>query len=86
MRRFADGGEIDRAWAHDMAEAGLFGMWAPVEVGGLGLGAVDALPLLVEAGRKLVPYPLAESIVAARLLAGWQDALILVRPAPGGGG
>lgn len=75
VRRFADGGDLDPTWAHGMAEAGLFGICAPPESGGLGLGAVDALPLLVEAGRQLAPYPLAETIVAARLLAGWQDAL-----------
>jgi len=75
VRRFADGGDPDPAWARDMAEAGLFGICAPPEAGGLGLGLVDALPLLVEAGRHLVPYPLAEAIVAVRLLAGWQDAV-----------
>jgi alkylation response protein AidB-like acyl-CoA dehydrogenase len=75
VRQFADGGDLDPAWAREMAEAGLFGICAPAEAGGLGLGLVDALPLLVEAGRHSVPYPLAETIVAAQLLAGWQDAL-----------
>jgi alkylation response protein AidB-like acyl-CoA dehydrogenase len=75
VRRFADGGELDPSWAHDMAEAGLFGICAPAEAGGLGLGVADALPMQMEAGRHLAPYPLAESIVAARLLAGWQETL-----------
>ena len=73
VRRFADGGPLDPAWTREMSEAGLFGICAPAEVGGLGLGVVDAIPLLTEAGRHLVPYPLVESIVASRLLAGWQD-------------
>jgi alkylation response protein AidB-like acyl-CoA dehydrogenase len=75
VRRFADGGPLDPAWTREMSEAGLFGICAPAEVGGLGLGVVDAIPLLTEAGRHLVPYPLVESIVASRLLAGWQDGL-----------
>ncbi len=69
VRRFADGGAPDPAWSRELAEAGLFGICAPPQVGGLGLGAVDTLPLLVEAGRHLVSYPLAEGIVAARILA-----------------
>lgn len=75
VRRFADGGKTDPAWMRELAEAGLFGVCAAPEAGGLGLGAVDALPLLTEAGRHLAPVPLAERIVAARLLSGWQDAL-----------
>lgn len=75
VRRFADGGEADPAWMAELAEAGLLGICAAPEAGGLGLGAVDALPLLTEAGRFLVPCPLAEGIAAAQILSGWRDDL-----------
>ena len=51
-----------------LAELGAFGMRVSEEAGGLGLGLFDAALLMEEAGRTLASGPLAETLVAARLL------------------
>jgi alkylation response protein AidB-like acyl-CoA dehydrogenase len=51
-----------------LAEQGAFSIRIPEQAGGLGLGIFDAGLLMEEAGRRLVSGPLAEAIVAARLL------------------
>jgi alkylation response protein AidB-like acyl-CoA dehydrogenase len=52
-----------------LAELGTFGMRVPEEAGGLGLGIFDAVLVMEEVGRTLASGPVAEAIVAARLLA-----------------
>jgi alkylation response protein AidB-like acyl-CoA dehydrogenase len=52
-----------------LAELGTFAVRVPELAGGLGLGIFDACLLMEEAGRTLASGPLAETIVAARLLA-----------------
>ncbi len=61
-----------------LAEQGALSIRVPEDAGGLGLGLFDATLLMHEAGRTLVSGPLAEALVAARLLAqaGGQDALL----------
>lgn len=54
-------------WA-GLAELGAFAIRVPEEAGGLGLGLIDAVMLMEEAGRTLVSGPLAETLVTARLL------------------
>ena len=59
-----------------IAEMGGFGIRAPESAGGLGLGLLDATLLMEEAGRTLASGPIAEAIVAARVLAeAGEDAL-----------
>jgi alkylation response protein AidB-like acyl-CoA dehydrogenase len=60
---------FDRKLWKGLAELGALGIRVPLEAGGLGLGIFDAALLMEEAGRTLASGPLAESIVAARLLA-----------------
>jgi 3-oxochol-4-en-24-oyl-CoA dehydrogenase len=60
---------FDRALWSGLAELGAFSIRVPEEAGGLGLGLLDAAVLMEEAGRTLASGPLAETIVAARLLA-----------------
>ncbi|MBY0422571.1 MAG: acyl-CoA dehydrogenase, partial [Parvularculaceae bacterium] len=69
---------FDAALWRGLGELGAFAMRAGEDQGGLGLGLLDAATLLEEAGRTLVSGPLAEQIVAARLLAdyGADDALL----------
>ncbi|WP_414900240.1 acyl-CoA dehydrogenase [Sphingomonas flavalba] len=55
-------------WA-GLAELGAFAMRIPADNGGLGLGLIDVTLLMEEAGRRLASGPIAEAIVAARLLA-----------------
>jgi len=52
-----------------LAELGAFALRVPEEAGGLGLGLFDAAILMEEAGRTLASGPVAETLVAARLLA-----------------
>ncbi len=61
-----------------LAELGAFSIRVPEAAGGLGLGLIDAVVLMEEAGRTLASGPVAETLVAARLLAtlGGQDALL----------
>jgi alkylation response protein AidB-like acyl-CoA dehydrogenase len=55
-------------WA-GLGAQGALGIRVPEQAGGSGLGLFDAVLLMEEAGRTLVSGPLAEAIVAARLLA-----------------
>lgn len=61
-----------------LAEQGALSIRVPEEAGGLGMGLFEAALLMDEAGRTLVSGPLAEALVAARLLAlaGGQDELL----------
>jgi alkylation response protein AidB-like acyl-CoA dehydrogenase len=51
-----------------LAELGAFAMRVPEDVGGMGLGLFEAALLMEEAGRTLASGPLAEALVATRLL------------------
>jgi len=55
-------------WAK-LAEAGLLGVAVPEEQGGLGLGLVELVVLLEEAGRAVAPVPLLGHAVASVVLA-----------------
>lgn len=58
------------ARARLLAEAGLLGVLAPETVGGLGLPMRFAVPIASAAGAGLLAFPLIESMVLARALAG----------------
>ncbi|MEO6248240.1 MAG: acyl-CoA dehydrogenase [Sphingomicrobium sp.] len=60
---------FDRALWRGLAEQGALSIRVPEDAGGLGLGLIDAAVLMDEAGRTLASGPLAEALVAARLLA-----------------
>jgi 3-oxochol-4-en-24-oyl-CoA dehydrogenase len=51
-----------------LAEQGALSIRVPEEAGGLGMGLFEAVLLMDEAGRTLVSGPLAEALVAVRLL------------------
>lgn len=55
-------------WA-GLAELGAFSIRVPEELGGLGLGILDAGILLEEVGRTLTSGPISETLVASRVLA-----------------
>ncbi len=69
VRAAIDAGGFDGDLWRGLGELGAFAMRVPEEAGGLGLGLFDAAVLMEEAGRTLVSGPLAETLVAARLLA-----------------
>lgn len=60
---------FDAALWRGIAELGGLGVRVSEADGGLGLGLLDAVLLMEEAGRTLASAPLAEGIVAARILA-----------------
>ncbi len=60
---------FDRDLWKGLAELGAFALRVPEEACGLGLGLMDAVVLMEEAGRTLASGPLAETLVAARVLA-----------------
>ena len=60
---------FDAALWRGLAEMGALAMRVPEAAGGLGLATLDAALLMEEAGRTLVSGPLAEAVVAGRLLA-----------------
>jgi alkylation response protein AidB-like acyl-CoA dehydrogenase len=66
-----------------LAELGAFGLRVPESAGGLNLGLLDAAVLMEEAGRTLVSGPLAETLVATRLLAGLGGGDLLNRALAG---
>jgi 3-oxochol-4-en-24-oyl-CoA dehydrogenase len=57
-----------------LAELGAFGMRVPEDAGGVGLGLMDAVVLMEEVGRTLASGPIAETLIAARLLARFDTA------------
>jgi alkylation response protein AidB-like acyl-CoA dehydrogenase len=69
VRAAADNGGFDAELWAGLAELGAFGLRVPEDRGGLGLGLMDAAILLEEAGRTLASGPLAEALVAARVVA-----------------
>jgi hypothetical protein len=54
--------------AQVLAAAGLCGVCAADEAGGLGLGIAFALPIVVEAGRLRLQWPLLETMLVAKAL------------------
>ncbi|MFD1613237.1 acyl-CoA dehydrogenase family protein [Sphingomonas tabacisoli] len=69
IREAEAGDAVDRTLWRGLGELGAFSLRVPAEAGGLGLGTFDAAVVMEEAGRTLAPGPLAETILAARLIA-----------------
>lgn len=70
----ASGFDLD-LW-RQLAEMGAFAIRVPEASGGLGLGTFDAAVLMEEVGRTLALGPIAETVVAARVLAGAAEPLL----------
>lgn len=69
VRAAAEGNGFDQEMWSGLAELGAFSLRIPEEAGGLGLGLMDAAVLMEEAGRMLASGPVAETLVASRVLA-----------------
>ena len=63
------------ATARRLGGDGLLGVLAPEAVGGLALPLSVAAPVVAAAEAALLPFPLVEALLGARLLAGRQDDL-----------
>ena len=60
---------FDEALWKGLAELGSFSLRVPQSAGGLGLGVLDAVILMEEVGRTLASGPIAETLIAAAVLA-----------------
>ncbi len=69
VRAAAEQGGFDAEFWRGLAELGAFSLRVPEEQNGLGLGLLDAAVLMEEAGRTLASGPIAETLIASRLLA-----------------
>jgi len=68
-KAMADSAGFDRELWSGLAELGTFAMRVPEDAGGLGMGTMDAALVMEEAGRTLASAPVAEGILAARVIA-----------------
>ena len=64
-------GGFSREAYSELAELGLTGLFVPDAHGGLGLGPIDAMVVMEELGRGLVLEPLAQTLIASGVLAGY---------------
>lgn len=67
-----------------LAELGAFAMRVPEEAGGMGLGLFDAVIVMEEIGRTIASGPVAEALVAARVLGQLGGAEEMLESAIGG--
>jgi 3-oxochol-4-en-24-oyl-CoA dehydrogenase len=68
VRKAMPSGFDSQLWT-GLGELGAFGLRVPEEAGGLGMGVMDAAVLMEESGRMLASGPVAETLMAARVLA-----------------
>lgn len=68
VRKTSEAGGFDRELWNGLAGQGAFAMRVSEDAGGLGMGTFDAALVMEEAGRMLASGPIAEAIMAARLL------------------
>ena len=67
------GGRFDRELWNELGEAGLLGLAVPESHGGAGLGILELVSVVEEAGRVVAPLPIATHVVAALTLARYGD-------------
>ena len=64
-------GGFDRSAYEELAELGLMGLYIPEAHGGMGMGPVEAMVVMEELGRGIVLEPVAQSLIAGGVLAGY---------------
>jgi alkylation response protein AidB-like acyl-CoA dehydrogenase len=73
-RRAAEkAGGFDRAAYTELAALGLTGLYVPEDDGGMGMGPVEGMVVMEELGRGIVLEPLAQSLIAGAVIAGYGD-------------
>ena len=58
-------GGFDRAAYGELAGLGLTGLYVPDDLGGMGMGPVEAMVVMEELGRGIVLEPLAQTLVVS---------------------
>ena len=76
-------GGFDRAAFNEIAELGLTGLYVPEDDGGLGMGPIEGMVVMEELGRGIVMEPLAQSLIAGAVIAGYGDAATKAAWLPG---
>ena len=69
-------GGFDAGVYQELAGLGLGGLNVPESHDGLGMGAVDAMVVMEELGRGMVMEPIAQTLIASRVLAAFADAAL----------
>ena len=72
-RAIEQAGGFDRPAFTEIAELGLTGLYVPEDDGGLGMGPVEGMVVMEELGRGIVLEPLAQSLIAGGVIAGYCD-------------
>ena len=67
-RSAVQAGGFDRGTYSALAELGLTALTVPEAHGGMGMGAIEAMVVMEEMGRGMVLEPLAQSLIAAKVL------------------
>ncbi|MFF9913901.1 acyl-CoA dehydrogenase family protein [Streptomyces sp. NPDC013457] len=78
------GGTLDRALWRELGAAGFFALRLPEAEGGVGLGLPEAVLVFEEAGRVLLPGPLAATHLAAGAVDGAAEGEVVVTAVDGG--
>jgi len=65
---------FSRTAFNELAELGLCGLYIPEDEGGLGMGPIEGMVVMEELGRGIVLEPLAQSLIAGAVLAGYAGA------------
>jgi len=73
-RGIVQAGGFDRAAYTELAQLGLAGLYVAEAHGGMAMGPVEAMVVMEELGRGIVLEPLAQTLVASGLLAGYAGA------------
>ncbi len=69
-------GGFDAAVYQELAGLGLAGLNVPESFDGLGMGAVDAMVVMEELGRGMVMEPIAQTLIASRVLAAFATSAV----------
>ena len=76
-------GGFSRAAYTELAELGLCGLYIAPEHDGMGMGPVEGMVVMEELGRGIVLEPLAQSLIAGAVIAGYGDAATKAAWLPG---
>jgi alkylation response protein AidB-like acyl-CoA dehydrogenase len=85
LREGVDAPRIDRGLWRELGDAGFFSLRLPEAEGGVGLGLPEAVLVFEEAGRALLPGPLAATHLAAGVVPGAATGETVVTTVGGGG-
>ena len=82
-RAIEKAGGFDRAAYTELAELGLTGLYVPEDDGGMGMGPIEGMVVMEELGRGMVLEPLAQTLIAGAVIAGYADAATKAAWLPG---